>query len=649
MGNSDLPTLTITLLSQGAGKYEVELAFTRLTTATDPPPELGTADFLPEALLQASIDASKYGTLLAKALFASPNLRDFFITSLAIAKSNAQPYRIRLRIHTNAAELHNLRWETICHPQTGAFLVTDAHLRWSREIYSPDWSEIVLRPRGELRTLVAVASPAELKRGVRLLGQTLAEVDVAGELERAERALRGVGSFEKLSSPDSGPWQVTLENLAGRLRQGYDILYLVCHGAMLPENPYDPSSPHKTFLLLERPDGRKDLLSGENLISQVAALDAQIMPRLVVLAACQSGGKGQNLESDTAASADRGAMAALGPRLAEAGVPAVIAMQGNIKMKTVEKFLPVFFEELVKDGQLERAMALARSAAIAAQRDDWWVPTLYTRLKEGLLFPPTQPLAAAVIEKQPYEPETIFIPASSFIMGRQAGPGVPQSETPQGSVFLPAYRIGIYPVTNNEFVKFIRQTRRLVAPEMGWEGQNPPKGQEEYPVRGVTWFEAMDYCRWLTDQTGRDYSLPSEAQWEKAARGEAGNLYPWGNDWQPQRSNQGNSHSVPVRSFPTQNDLGLCDLVGNVLQWTTTLWGEKRMKPDPQFCYPWQDDGRDDPQANKQIRRVLRGSSYMDAPQACTCTTRLSFLPADRGRPGKRHGFRIVMILKGRS
>ena len=147
---------------------------------------------------------------------------------------------------------------------------------------------------------------------------------------------------------------------------------------------------------------------------------------------------------------------------------------------------------------------------------------------------------------------------------------------------------------------------------MGWEGQNPARGHEDYPVRGVTWFEALDYCQWLSEQTGRKYSLPNEAHWEKAARGDGGSLFPWGDDWQSGRCNQGKGDYAPVTLYPAQNDLGIYDLVGNVLQWTTTLWGEKRLQPDPRFIYPWKDDDRDDLQANKQIRRILRGSSYKD-------------------------------------
>jgi iron(II)-dependent oxidoreductase len=269
--------------------------------------------------------------------------------------------------------------------------------------------------------------------------------------------------------------------------------------------------------------------------------------------------------------------------------------------------------------------------------------------KDGSGISKLEDLTATEIDRHPFEPVTIYIPNGSFVMGRDSGPDIPANETPQGEVVLPAYRIGIYPVTNEEFVNYVHQTNYQVAPEMGWKGRNPPKDQGKYPVRGVTWFEALDFCTWLKAQTGRNYRLPNEAQWERAARGAAGCLYPWGEDWQNDRSNQGNKDYTPVQSYPAQNDFGLYDLVGNVLQWTTTLWGEKRLEPDPAFPYPWEDDGRDDLQANKQIRRVMRGSAYQDPPAACTCTARCSFLPADRGQPGRWHGFRVVMILDERS
>jgi formylglycine-generating enzyme required for sulfatase activity len=266
---------------------------------------------------------------------------------------------------------------------------------------------------------------------------------------------------------------------------------------------------------------------------------------------------------------------------------------------------------------------------------------LFTRLRDGQLFEQASAIGAKPVERKPFEPEMVFIPSGTFWMGQDAAPGVPPPETPKSRLLLPAFFIGKYPVTNREYAEYVRQTRIPVPVELGWEGRSPAKDQLDLPVRGITWQEALDYCSWLSQQTGLDYTLPSEAQWERAARGDDGRLYPWGDAWLEGRCNLGNNHTAAVTAFSAQSVSGLHDLVGNVLQWTTTLWGEKRLTVD--YPYPWQpDDGRDDLTANRQIRRVLRGSPYSDSQAECTCIARRSFLPADRGQPGKRHGFRVV-------
>jgi len=97
-------------------------------------------------------------------------------------------------------------------------------------------------------------------------------------------------------------------------------------------------------------------------------------PRLIVLASCQSAG------SPTQGNA----LAALGPRLAQAGIPAVIAMQGNVSLQTVAELMPLFFSELQRDGQVDRALAVARGAV--RQRSDYWMPALFMRLKTGRIW-----------------------------------------------------------------------------------------------------------------------------------------------------------------------------------------------------------------------------------------------------------------------
>jgi hypothetical protein len=153
-----------------------------------------------------------------------------------------------------------------------------------------------------------------------------------------------------------------------QVRGGYDVLYLVCHGYVANEEP---------VLLLVDDEGHAAPLLGSELIS--ALRDLPRLPRLVFLASCQSAGAGAGRHSD-----DAGVLAALGPRLAEVGVPAVIAMQGNISMTTAATFTEAFFRSLNTDGLVDRATAVARAAV--RDRPDWWVPTLFMRLKSGRLW-----------------------------------------------------------------------------------------------------------------------------------------------------------------------------------------------------------------------------------------------------------------------
>jgi CHAT domain-containing protein len=186
----------------------------------------------------------------------------------------------------------------------------------------------------------------------RIWGQPLAALDVANELAQAKKGLGDI-PVTALASNSSA----TLNNLGTHLRSGYDILNLICHGALIQGEPW---------LWLEDESGRTHRVAGGEFVTRLQEL--QQCPRLVVLASCQSAG----------------VVAALGPRLAEAGIPAVLAMQGNVTMQTVGQFMPVFFQELQRDGQLDRAIAVARGAV--RERPDWWMPVLFMRLKSGRIW-----------------------------------------------------------------------------------------------------------------------------------------------------------------------------------------------------------------------------------------------------------------------
>lgn len=276
---------------------------------------------------------------------------------------------------------------------------------------------------------------------------------------------------------------------------------------------------------------------------------------------------------------------------------------------------------------------------------------LYTAIEKRIKENPALPIVAASVlnsngplKLEYFEPETVFVPEGVFWMGSKPAEEIPSHETPQHEVFLQSYRMGKYPVTNAQFQEFILKSKVTVTPSMGWVGQSFPTGKQSHPVTGVNFFEALEYCQWLSNQTGRRYSLPNEAQWEKACCAFGKTFYPWGDEFDTNRCNSGRIEIASVNAYPQQSLHGCFDLVGNVRQWTCTLWGGKRLAPDPEYSYPWKDDSRNDTTADRRIRRVVRGSTIKDPIEFNRCSIRHCQVPDDPGLPGARTGFRVVLI-----
>jgi hypothetical protein len=360
------PEVEIALHRRDEASYAAEL---RLRTEDDDRhAEEYPVRFESARLAELANDPKAYGEVLTRNLFVG-KLRDLWITvrgQAAPEDAPAQPLRLRLWIDHWSFPLHRLRWETLRDPVSGRSLVTDMKVWFSRHLSSAEKRPVRLRlKRARLRVLAAAASPPDLKQW----RDSLAPIDVATVLRQARKTVGPVDQFTELP-------QATLTGLTEQLRDDkneFDLLYLVCHGAI-----DDRGEP---FLLLVDKDGTKaEAVPGDALVELLTGL--RQVPRLIVLESCQSAGQGH-----VARGREDASLVALGPRLAEAGVPAVIAMHGNVTQDTADRFTDVFFKVLFaddSDGQIDRAVTEARSAI--QDQADAWAPVLYLRAVEGRLW-----------------------------------------------------------------------------------------------------------------------------------------------------------------------------------------------------------------------------------------------------------------------
>ncbi len=343
--------------------------------------------------LRLRLDHDAYGEKLAEGLFGPAAIRTFLGQARAVTRLHDPPLPLRLRLHIgdSAPELHRLRWELIHDPDpapdsVSKVLTTDQSVLFSRYLTSSAWRPVRTRPQAGIRALVVITNPSDVTERRDEDGQRLAEIKVADEWERARQALGTIPITLLCSDPALNPaGRPTLGQILAELRDGYDILYLVAHGTL-------PETGESARLYLEDAEGSTKVVLADDfvtrsgntvpgLVSNLSRLEH--LPRLVVLASCESAGTGE--AGAEPASRDTRALAALGPRLAEIGVPAVVAMQGRVTMQTVEVLMPAFFQRL-QDGGIDGAMAAARQAARVAGRQDWWMPVLFSRLESGRLF-----------------------------------------------------------------------------------------------------------------------------------------------------------------------------------------------------------------------------------------------------------------------
>ncbi len=227
----------------------------------------------------------------------------------------------------------------------------------------------------------------------------------------------------------------------------------------------------------------------------------------------------------------------------------------------------------------------------------------------------------------------VRVPTGEFLMGSVVGdPRAFDDETPQHKVYLLDYFIGKYPVTLEQYNVFTRATN---TPQRVPISKIAP--QANHPVTQISWHDAHAFCLWLGKLKGLWMHLPSEAEWEKAARGIDSRTWSWGNE-PPSREfaniESPDKTTTPVGKFSPRGDspYGCADMIGNVWEWTGSLF-----KP-----YPYQPtDGREE--LGDFGMRVVRGGSFFSKPNRARCASRMRHPPNNRFE--RDIGFRVCALI----
>jgi formylglycine-generating enzyme required for sulfatase activity len=249
----------------------------------------------------------------------------------------------------------------------------------------------------------------------------------------------------------------------------------------------------------------------------------------------------------------------------------------------------------------------------------------------------------------------IFVAAGVFKMGDNFDEGDPR-ERPVHVVDLDAYYIGKYPVTNGEFKRF-RDEAGYDDPKYWPEARVVPRdqstaltngmrpGRENFPAAAITWDQAVAYCNWLSARTGKQYRLPTEAEWEKAARGADQRRYPWGNEltsaYASYKENPlafagfyDGSKRGELQTRSNASPYGAFDLVGAVFEWCSDWYSPNYYAFSPRKNPPGPSEG---------AYRVVRGASQYEEPWELRAANRSSGAPSNQNHHFL--GFRCVRNL----
>lgn len=569
-----------------------------------------------------------FGNKLFNAVF-KDSVRDVFISARNEAVDKDYGLRLRLRL-VDAPELAYLPWEFLCNGQDFLALSNDSILVRYIDLPRPPRSLPVSLP---LRILVTLSAPNDQP-----------ELDEAKERSKIEEALEVMTRDNKIELDFTQ--DATITTLQRTLRKAraqgkpYHIWHYIGHGL------FDPLEGIG-FLAMCDPGKKTDFRNG----CQLGTLFKSYPEiRLVLLNACE-GARNSNQDP----------YSGVATALVERDIPAVIGMQCRFTDKAAIVFSEEFYAALVDGLPVDAALTEARRAVYFMPNwIEWATPVLFMRSKNGILFKFHSPLR----EKRVVEEPSLAKAETPLNLGTveknldkqktdqdELGKRVPTIKTrretnilkiekpihlklvriPQGEfnmgnnpmhrVFVSEFYISKYPVTNEKYFTFVNEANYEV-PEH-WKDGAIPTGKAKHPVVYISFKDAITFCQWLSEATARSFRLPTEDEWEKAARGMDGRIYPWGNEWDKKRLNskeRGVNDTTPVGIFSPAGDspYSLVDMCGNVAEWCLDVLLKK----------------------DNATHQVLRGGSFLNYSDQTNCTYHKWCNPVLRYRD---NGFRVVL------
>ncbi|MFZ4659930.1 MAG: SUMF1/EgtB/PvdO family nonheme iron enzyme [Caldilineaceae bacterium] len=484
------------------------------------------------------------------------------------ARHQRKGLRVKLRIQPPA--LAALPWEYLYDPRAAEYLCLSRSTPVVRYLELPQPIQ-PLEVTPSLQVLGMIASPSDLT-----------PLDVTLEKQRIDLAVAGLKAQGLLE----WTWLEgqTARDLQRYLRRSpWHVFHFIGHGR------YDALRAEGQIALADAVG--KTHLFGATDLARLLADHHEL--RLVLLNSCEGAqGNSDDIFAGTAAT------------LMRRGLPAVVAMQYAITDRAAIEFAQVFYESLADGLPVDGAVSEARKAISVniANSLEWGTPVLHLRAAEGQLFdmemlPVDEPRKAT---PKPVAPPTspiafdwVKIPAGEFIMGsdKSKDEDAFDDELPQHRMYLTDYWIAKTPVTVAQFAQFVKATNHKTTAEIegkayvydggsrwarvegaNWAHPRGPKSdvkqKANHPVTCVSWADAVAFCQWA------NVRLPTEAEWEKAARSHDGRIYPWGNEAPDEtRCNfsMNERDTTPVGNYPKgYSPYGCLDMVGNISEWTST-------------------------------------------------------------------------------